>query len=273
MEPDCQNIIVTGKSGAGKQPRIDVLTELFGLKQLSTGDIFRTYLGQFNKLAYEGPLDRFYDAASHAFIEDDLIKKTIGLRDDARAADIILGLKAGYYINQGLFVPDEITNALFKSAWRKMGYCGAVMDGYPRTPAQARFLYALAKQQGMRLDAILLVENDDQSIITRTVGRRICATCGEVFHLEHKPPPDAGHCGRSILECDIIQRSDDTIESLRARLNEFRSKTLPAIDYLTAQGIPLYRVPGNLPVFSPEAVKASVLDAMQIVAALNRRDE
>ncbi len=258
------NIIVMGKSGAGKQPRIDVLTERFGLKQLSTGDIFRKYLGLFNELGYEEPLAPFYDSRKGAFVDDADIKKTLGITDREHANDIVLGLKAKFFVNQGLFVPDEITNSLFESAFRAMGYKEVVLDGFPRTLDQARFLKELADAHGVRLDAILLVENDDESIIQRTVGRRICQNCGEVYHMEYKPPPETGCGGDPNKRCDVIQRSDDTIDSLKARLQEFRSKAQPAIDYLVAQGIPLYTAPGNLPEFTPEAVKASVFEAMQI---------
>ncbi len=264
MTAKYDNIIVMGKSGAGKQPRIDVLSEAFGLQQLSTGDIFRTYLGNFNELGYTGSLQPFYDSESGSFIDDRTILEHLGIADRQNADELVLGLKAKYYVEQGLFVPDEITNALFESAWRGMGCSGTVLDGYPRTTEQARFLKDLADREHVQLDAILLVENDDKSIIQRTIGRRICNSCGEVFHIEHKPPPDSGDCGRSVSKCNIIQRSDDTEESLITRLQEFRTKTEPAIDYLVDQGIPLYRVPGNLPTFSRATVRASVFSAMRI---------
>jgi adenylate kinase family enzyme len=263
MAEQFENIIVMGKSGAGKQPRIDVLAEAFGLQQLSTGDIFRKYLGLFNELGDENELSRFYDSASDDFIPDGDIKQALNFAGRRDADGIVLGLKAKYYVNQGLFVPDRITNALFQSAFNALGCRGVVLDGYPRTVDQAKFLVRLAKQENVTLDAIVLVENDDEAIIERTMGRRICKSCGEVFHLEFRPPPEE-RMFECKSECDIIRRSDDTIESLKARLNEFATKTRPAIDYLTDQDIPLYRAPGNLPNYSPEAVKASVFEAMQL---------
>jgi len=261
MEHQYENMIVTGKSGAGKQPRIDVLTETFGLKQLSTGDLFRTYLGNFNKLGYDAPLKPFYESEKESFVDNAEIQRALGIADRENADDLVLGLKAKYYVDQGLFVPDEITNALLEAAWRGMDYRGAVLDGYPRTLAQARFLKELADRENARLDAVLLVENDDETIIERTIGRRICTSCGEVFHVDFKPPNEE-ECEKDKPDCNIVQRSDDTVINLQARLREFRNKTLPAIDYLTEQGIPFYRVPGNLPEFSPSAVQASVLGAL-----------
>lgn len=262
MRKKFDNIIVMGKSGAGKQPRIDVLTRIFGLKQLSTGNIFRTYLGQFDALGYEGDPGQFYDVTAKDFLPDAMIQNALGIQDDGHADAIVLGLKAKYFVNRGLFVPDAITNALFESAFKSMGYRNAVLDGFPRTLAQARFLKQLADKNHIRLDAILLVENDDENIKRRTVGRRICKNCGEVYHIEFKPPPESGCGGNADQVCDIVQRSDDTIESLEARLKEFHTKAQPAIDYLVEQGIPLYTVSGDLPVFTPEAVEASVLEAM-----------
>jgi adenylate kinase family enzyme len=79
MPGQFENIIVMGKSGAGKQPRIDVLTEAFGLKQLSTGDIFRKYLGLFNELGDESALERFYDCATDDFIPEGDIKQVLNI--------------------------------------------------------------------------------------------------------------------------------------------------------------------------------------------------
>ena len=256
-----QNIIVMGKSGAGKQPRIDVLTATFGLRQLSTGDIFRKYLELFNELGDESDLSQFYDPAAEDFIPDVEIKKTlnIGTRDDA--VGIVLGLKVKYYVNQGLFVPDRITNALFESAFQSLDYRGVVLDGYPRTVDQARFLIELAERKKVKLDAIVLVENENELIIKRTMGRRICKTCGELFHMDYRPPPEARN-NECRNECNIIRRSDDNVESLKVRLNEFSTKTQLAIDFLLEKGIPIYCVPGNLPTYAPEAVKASVFEIM-----------
>ena len=129
MTKTYSNIIVTGKSGAGKQPRIDVLAETFGLKQLSTGDIFRTYLGLFNEVAFEGDLGRFYDVAAGDFIADEDIRQELDLAGREDADGIVLGLKAGYFVNRGLFVPDRITNALFESAFKALGCRGLVPGG------------------------------------------------------------------------------------------------------------------------------------------------
>jgi adenylate kinase len=174
-----------------------------------------------------------------------------------------LGFKAAQYVDRGRFVPDEITNALLAAAFRAGSGKGFVLDGYPRTPDQSDFLLALAKDCGTRIDLVLIVDNDDEAIVARTIGRRVCPnkTCAKVFHLEFKPPTPDGKC--TACGTAVVLRSDDTEEKIRTRLAEFQSKALPAIQRLSATGIPTVSVPGNLPVFTDQAVKDSVLAVVQ----------
>lgn len=263
MITDVQNMIVMGKSGSGKQPRVDVLIRRFGLKQLSTGDIFRHYLGLFGKVGFEGDLAQFISEETGAFIADEEIKEKLGVAGDANADDVLLGAKASYYVNKGLFVPDEITNALFESGFQAMDFKGAVLDGFPRTVEQAEFLINLMNREDFSLDGIILVDNEDELIINRTLGRRICKNCGELYHMEFRPPPADGKC-EGCGSTNIVQRSDDNVESLKSRLSEFRTKTEPAIEYMKEKGIPFYLVPGNLPDYSPARVTASVYEILGI---------
>jgi len=249
------NVVVTGKSGAGKQPRIDILIEEFNLEQLSTGDIFRSYLGKFNEYGYTDNLDKFWNDDEKQFISDNEI--LAGLNTDDK--DILLGMKAKFFVDKGLFVPDYITNALFESAFSKNNYKNQILDGYPRTQSQSEFLIDLLKINYSKIDFILLVDNTDQRIIERTVQRRICPKCKKVYHLKYKPPKD-GNC-----ECGekVIQRSDDTEGKIRSRLNEFKDKAIPAIDYLKSEDIPVLTVPGHLEVFTPENIKNSVMNELK----------
>ncbi len=253
---DITNVIVAGKSGAGKQPRIDVLVEEFKLEQLSTGDIFRFYLKKFSDYNYQGNLDVFWDETTNRFIPDEEIAEKLGVDDP----EVILGLKAKYFVDRGLFVPDYITNTLFESAFSKKNYRKQVLDGYPRTVDQSKFLLDLLDKHDSKIDFILLVDNSDERIIERTVNRRICPKCGRVYHLIYKPPRN-GRC--EVCGVEVIQRSDDTEEKIKSRLREFREKALPAINYLRDKGIPLVTVPGHLEVFTPENVKRSVMEAIE----------
>jgi adenylate kinase len=250
------NIVVVGKSGAGKQPRIDVLVDEFKLEQLSTGDIFRSYLKKFNDFGYKGNLGELFDGGNNKFVSDDVIAGKIKSKDP----DIILGLKAKYFVDRGLFVPDYITNALFESFFAKKSYRNQILDGYPRTTEQSKYLLDLLKKHNSKIDFILLVENTDERIIQRTVKRRICPLCKKVYHLDYKPPRDGKFC-----ECggEVIQRSDDTEEKIKSRLKEFREKALPAINYLKKQDIPIVKVPGHLENFTTENVRHSVIEKVK----------
>ncbi|MHA1749817.1 MAG: adenylate kinase family protein [Promethearchaeota archaeon] len=260
---DIEIIVVSGKSGAGKQPRIDVLKKEFNLKQLSTGNIFRNYLKMLDYIDLKVDLSVFWNESNDMFITDEKIREKLfamGLKNRNDMDDLILAIKAKFFINSGKFVPDTITNQLFKQYFKKYDYKGAILDGYPRTVTQARFLLDLLKEKKRKIAFVLIVENDDDTIIKRITGRRICPNDGSVYHLVYKPPKDGKYC----IKCgaEVIQRSDDNEENIKNRLNEYKQKTLPALKVLEENGIPILRVPGNLPVFTDEKVRESVLNAL-----------
>lgn len=266
--PEYQNILVMGKSGAGKQPRIDVLVEQYGLKQLSTGDIFRHYLGLIGEMGLELSGSDLRDDDG-SLVADERIRELLAPYSGStrEMEELVLGVKARYYIDSGLFVPDELVNDLVDDAFGEMGYRGAVLDGYPRTLAQAHHLIGLVDKAGTRLDLVMLVDNEDELIVKRTTGRRICKTCGKVFHMEYKPPKDGRLC--TACGAEVVQRSDDTEEKIWSRLREFYDKVEPTLDFLESQGIPVAVVSGNLPVFTDEAVRASVIEAIELVESEN----
>lgn len=259
-----QNIVVAGKSGAGKQPRIDVLVETYGLTQLSTGNIFREYLGQYGKIREDVNVEGLWSESG--FASDADIKQRLSAAAESKGVNVegaLLGFKAAQYVDRGRFVPDDITNALFAAAFRKAKGKGLILDGYPRTPEQSDFLVSLLKETGTSIDLLLVVDNEDEAIIARTIGRRICPSksCGKVFHLEFKPPTSDGKC--TVCGTPVVHRSDDTEEKIRTRLAEFQTKALPAIQRLEAAQIRSAQVPGNLPVFTDEAVRLSVLSVVK----------
>lgn len=261
-----QNIVVTGKSGAGKQPRIDVLLAEYGLSQLSTGNIFREYLGAYGKVREQVNLDHLWREG--VFARDDAIKAALApacASTNTKLESAALGFKAAQYVDRGKFVPDDITNALLAAAFGSAGGRGLVLDGYPRTAEQSAFLIELVNRTGTKLDLVLVVDNEDEAIVARTVGRRICPNknCGKVFHLEFKPPTPDGKC--TACGTAVILRSDDTEEKIRTRLQEFEQKALPALHVLSNAGIPTVHVLGNLPVFTDAAVRESVMGAVRPV--------
>ncbi|KAH3745149.1 adenylate kinase [Pelomyxa schiedti] len=237
------NLVVMGKSGSGKQPRIEALAGLFGLKQVSTGNMFRFYLNKLN-------------------VPHEEIKRVLlPLSSEEEVDDIVLGMKAKFFVDCGRYVPDTITNMLFDSLFKKESGRGLILDGYPRTLDQAKHLMDLRNALGTRIDAIILVENSDEIVRARTVGRRICPSCGKVFHIVYKPPKDGKVCPQCGV--DVIQRSDDSLEKIDSRLEEYSTKTVPALQYLVNEcRIPLYHVPGNLPIVTEEAVLSSVKQSL-----------
>ena len=260
---EINNIIVTGKSGAGKQPRIDVLVNEFDLEQLSTGNIFREYVGAFDKSGFKGDLERFYDSENDTFVPDEEIEAAIKeqLLDVEEVRPVLLGLKAKYFMNSGKFVPNNSTNELFTEYFSKNDHKGYVLDGYPRTPDQAEYLMELVKEKGTSVDMVVLVNNSDKLIIERTVGRRICPSCKKVYHTEHKPSKDNVHCDNCGKE--LIQRDDDTENKIKVRLAEYYDKVIPALDILEKEGIPVVTVDGNLEEFTEENVKRSVMEKLE----------
>jgi adenylate kinase len=259
-----QNIVVAGKSGAGKQPRIDVLLAEYGLTQLSTGNIFREYLGAYGKVRGEVSVGHLW--LDGRFAVDSEIRAAVSKAATAanvKVESVVLGFKAAQFVDRGKFVPDDITNSLFEAAFSAKNGSGMVLDGYPRTPEQSAFLIDLTRRSGTRIELVLIVDNEDEAIVARTIGRRICPskTCGKVYHLEFKPPTADGKC--TACGTPVILRSDDTEEKIRTRLQEFQDKALPAIQVLTSAGIATVHVPGNLPVFTDAAVRESVMSLVK----------
>ncbi len=256
------NILVMGKSGAGKQPRIDVLTAEFGLVQLSTGDIFRSYLKAFDEIGYDGNIMDLFNSETDSFISSEIIEQHLKAYLNGRNfEEVLLGLKAKYYVSNGLFVPDSVTNDLFLSSFKKSGYRGIVLDGYPRTVDQAKFLVSVAERENRKIDAIIHVVNDDETILNRVTGRRVCPNCHRVFHTKYKPLKEGKYCTNCGTEA--ITRVDDTREKVLSRLKEYREKTQSAIQHLISCDIPYIPVPGNLPELTDEAVKNSVFAAIE----------
>ncbi|KAH7827453.1 adenylate kinase [Monocercomonoides exilis] len=273
-------ILVMGKSGSGKQPRIDCLAEEFGFKQISTGNLFRECIGTFNSIGFEGSLNETWDEEKKDFKDDavivELLKQKSKTPDvlakpETNMQTVLLGCKAKYFVESGLFVPDTLTHGIFANAFESyfaapLESCGSarrglILDGFPRTIGQAEFLLELLSKHSLKVDFILEVDLDDETIVKRTTGRRICPGCQSVFHLMFKPPRDGQFC----TKCGAVvkQRADDATEDLlRRRLNEFATKVAPCLAFLKEKGIPVVTVPGNLPDPSPAAVKESVMGSV-----------
>lgn len=147
-----------------------------------------------------------------------------------------LGVMAKSYIDKGLLVPDSVTIGLVKERLQEAD-CqkGFILDGYPRNIAQAQNLDELLNSLGLKLDACLYIDVDQKVLTDRIVGRRVCPKCGASFHINTLKPKVDGicdYCGAS-----LIQRKDDTLETVTPRLEVYNTLTAPLLDYYKKKGI------------------------------------
>jgi adenylate kinase len=158
-----------------------------------------------------------------------------------------LGLKAKEYMDRGELVPDDLIVALIKEKLPDEG--NVILDGFPRTVAQAEALEKMLKESGKKLDAVILFEVPDEVVIERLSGRRIDPKTGKVYHIKYNPPPEG---------IEVIQRDDDKEEVIRKRLEVYRKQTKLLVDYYKEKGL-LKVVDATKP---PEDVYKELLTAL-----------
>jgi adenylate kinase len=191
------NIILLGPPGAGKGTQAQRLVENHGMKQLSTGDMLRA----------------------------------------AVKNQTPTGLKVKAIMEAGELVSDEIVSALISDELAAMGPdTGAIFDGYPRTEAQAHSLDDILAAHGRTLDKVIELEVDEDALVDRITGRFTCASCGTGYHDRHKLPKDEGVCD-VCSGTEFKRRPDDNEETVRTRMQEYRSKTAPILPIYDARGI------------------------------------
>jgi adenylate kinase len=146
-----------------------------------------------------------------------------------------LGVTAKGYMDRGELVPDDLVNGLVAKRFREPDTAdGFVLDGYPRSPRQAEALERMLEASGKRLDHVLHVTLEDEVIIDRLSKRRSCPKCGAIFHLENKPPRMNGKC--DTCSTALVQRDDDKPEVIRRRIEVYREKTRPVLDFYEKRG-------------------------------------
>ena len=155
----------------------------------------------------------------------------------ARKAGTELGKKADAYISAGQLVPDELVNGIVAERLAQEND-GFLLDGYPRTVAQADALEAA----GQAIDAVVLIDVPDELIVSRIVGRVSCPGCGCVYHKETMPPKTDGICDK--CGGTLVQRNDDREDVVRERLAAYHKQTQPLVDYYGKRGL-LVTVNGN----------------------------
>jgi adenylate kinase len=184
------NIILIGPPGVGKGTEAKRLASLFRIPHISTGDMFRAMFDEETELA-----------------------------KIAKA-----------HINRGELVPDDLTNKMVKERLlEKDAQQGFLFDGYPRNIVQAKALDEFLNSRGEHMDAILYIDADVDLLSARIAGRRVCKSCGNVYHVQYKKPNVEGIC--DACHGELYQRKDDMEDTVRRRLHIYHDVTAPIIDY------------------------------------------
>ena len=147
-----------------------------------------------------------------------------------------LGIQAKVLMDQGKLVPDDVVNAMVKERLLQDD-CknGFLMDGFPRTLNQAQALEEICATIGKPIDKVINLEVDFDALATRITGRRVCKNCKATYHITFNKPKVEGIC--DVCGSPLVQRSDDTIEQLKVRLQEHEKNTKPALEFYGAKGL------------------------------------
>lgn len=174
-----------------------------------------------------------------------------------KAAGSELGRKATAYMESGALVPDELIIEMMLNKMAKAADQSILLDGFPRTLAQAEALDVGLKKQGMKIHRVINIDVPDVEIERRMTGRRSCATCGSVYHMEFAPPKVTNHCDKDGAE--LVQRNDDKPEVVQTRLATYHHQTQPLVDYYNEHGL-VKDVDGTQ---KPEKVEVKVAAALE----------
>jgi len=210
-------IVLLGPPGAGKGTQAKVLAEKFGLPHISSGDIFRENIKNNTEL----------------------------------------GVSAQEYIKKGELVPDGLTIEMIRERFSRPD-CddGAILDGFPRTPAQADALCSMLKGFKGRVNLVPFISAPQEVLIERLAGRWSCPA-GHVYHETFNPPRQAGFC--DIDGFALYQRDDDKAETVTHRIEVYLNQTTPLIDYYKQRGV-LVEINGFAPI---EVVSKQLLDSLK----------
>lgn len=183
-------IVLLGPPGAGKGTQAKSISNRYSIPHISTGDIFRKNISQ----------------------------------------NTPLGIEAKRYMDNGQLVPDEVTINMVKDRLQEEDCLGGyLLDGFPRTVAQANALNDFLVNRKEQLDTSLLIEVPSDFILERMTGRRVCPSCGASYHIKFNPPTNDGKC--DLCGSEVIQRKDDTVETVKERLDVYENQTQPLIEF------------------------------------------
>ena len=191
------NIILMGLPGAGKGTQAEKIVATYGIPHISTGDMFRAAMQQQTEL----------------------------------------GLKAKSFMDKGELVPDEVTNGIVKERLQQADTeKGFLLDGFPRTQAQAEALDKIMQDLNRSIDAVINIEVNPEILMQRLTGRIICRNCGSTYHKTNNPPKVEGTCDRCGSH-DFYQREDDKPETVENRIQINIEQSKPILNYNKAKGI------------------------------------
>lgn len=189
-------MIIMGPPGAGKGTQAVNIVDTYKVPHISTGDMFR----------------------------------------EAMKNETEMGKLAKSYIEKGNLVPDDVTVGIVRERLHQADCAnGFLLDGFPRNESQAVALDNILKELNKKLDFAINIKVDNEKLIKRIVGRRICKNCGATFHIEYNKPKKEGicdNCGEA-----LIQRKDDTVETATNRLDVYDKQTAPLLEYYSKQGL------------------------------------
>ena len=217
---DALFLVLLGGPGAGKGTQAERLSETLDVPQVSTGDLFR----------------------------ENLKKETE------------LGLLAKGYMERGELVPDEVTVGMVRERLaRPDAGKGAILDGFPRTIAQAEALGVLLAELGQKLAAVPNIQVPEDVLLARLAGRWTCRKCGAMYHQLFSPPQEDGVCDR--CGGQLYQRPDDTPETQKHRIVVYFEQTAPLIDYYREKGL-LVEVDGRPGIVQIQAELLEIIQAL-----------
>jgi adenylate kinase len=188
-------LVLMGLPGAGKGTQAERIVDKYGIPHISTGDMFRAAIKE----------------------------------------ETSLGLEAKSYMDAGNLVPDEVTIGIVRERLAKSD-CqkGFLLDGFPRTVAQAEALETILTDLGRRIDYVVNISVDTDHLMKRLTGRRVCQICGATYHVIFNPPKVEGVCDKD--GGTLIQRQDDNEETVRTRLDVNMKQAKPLLDFYEEKG-------------------------------------
>ena len=210
------DFILLGPPGAGKGTQAKLMIDKWNIPQVSTGDILRAAVREGTEL----------------------------------------GIEAKGFMDSGELVPDRVVIGIIAERLREEDAAeGFILDGFPRTIPQAEALQEILDDLGRNIDHVISIEVDDEELVTRLTGRRMCKGCGESFHVVFNPSDKEGVCDRCSGE--LYQRDDDKEQTIRQRLAVYSDQTQPLVAFYEKQGR-LRRIDGT---GSIEEIFSRVVDA------------